>query len=251
MRIQVVTHPEYRQLHDELTLLPQHFEEEGTIVYQGRNLIKALRIGGTLRNVKSFKIPHWLNRFVYAYFRPSKAKRSFTYANLLLAKGIGTPCPIAYLVERSFWGIRRSYYVSEQVAFDYEFRDLRVQNPSDLEAILRAFTRFTWQFHQAGIYFIDHSPGNTLIQREEEGYRFYLVDLNRMKFKHITPYKGLKNFYRLNATDEMIAVIADEYARLTHSDATRMTSLLKKWTHRHDRQVQKQIEKRNAKKAFP
>ena len=237
MRIQVVTHPEYRQLHDELTLLPQHFEEEGTIVYQGRNLIKALRIGGTLRNV--------------AYFRPSKAKRSFTYANLLLAKGIGTPCPIAYLVERSFWGIRRSYYVSEQVAFDYEFRDLRVQNPPDLEAILRAFTRFTWQFHQAGIYFIDHSPGNTLIQREEEGYRFYLVDLNRMKFKHITPYKGLKNFYRLNATDEMIAVIADEYARLTHSDATRMTSLLKKWTHRHDRQVQKQIEKRNAKKAFP
>ena len=126
MRIQVVTHPEYRQLHDELTLLPQHFEEEGTIVYQGRNLIKALRIGDTLRNVKSFKIPHWLNRFVYAYFRPSKAKRSFTYANLLLAKGIGTPCPIAYLVERSFWGIRRSYYVSEQVAFDYEFRDLQL-----------------------------------------------------------------------------------------------------------------------------
>ena len=99
MRIQVVTHPEYRQLHDELTLLPQHFEEEGTIVYQGRNLIKALRIGGTLRNVKSFKIPHWLNRFVYAYFRPSKAKRSFTYANLLLAKGIGTPCPIGHADE--------------------------------------------------------------------------------------------------------------------------------------------------------
>ena len=39
----------------------------------------------------------------------------------------------------------------------------------------------------------------------------------------IPPLVGLKNFYRLNATDDMIDIIADEYARLTHSDAMEMT----------------------------
>lgn len=55
----------------------------------------------------------------------------------------------------------------------------------------------------------------------------------------ISPLVGLKNFYRLNATDDMIDIIADEYARLTHSDAMEMTRLLKEWTHAHDEQVLK------------
>ena len=62
---------------------------------------------------------------------------------------------------------------------------------------------------------------------------------------HISPFVGLKNFYRLNATDDMIEIIADEYARLTHSDSKEMIRLLKEWTHAHDERVRKRKEKRN------
>ena len=74
-----------------------------------------------------------------------------------------------------------------------------------------------------------------------------LVDLNRIKFMNISPFVGLKNFYRLNATDDMIDVIADEYARLTHSDAVEMTRLLKEWTHAHDEQVRRRKAKKTVK----
>jgi hypothetical protein len=98
--------------------------------------------------------------------------------------------------------------------------------------------------HRHSIYFLDHSPGNTLIAREGDAWRFYLVDLNRMKFRRISPCAGLRNFYRLNADEEMIKVMADEYARLTGSDAGEMVRLLSRWTHRHDERVRRRKARR-------
>ena len=59
----------------------------------------------------------------------------------------------------------------------------------------------------------------------------------------------LKNFYRLNADDGMIGIIADEYARLTGGDSGEMSVLLKKWTHEHDAKVLKRKQKKRAKKS--
>ncbi len=229
--------PEFESLRKEILALPERFRQEGKMLKKDRNVIKVLEVAGITMNVKSFKQPNFINQFAYAYVRPSKAERSFCYAEILTRKQVGTPQPVAYLVYRNGWGLTRSYYISLQQPYDMLFSDLRLQRPADLEQILREFTRFTWHFHSQGIYFIDHSPGNTLIKRENNHYRFYLVDLNRIKFKTITPLVGLKNFYRLNATDDMIDIIADEYARLTQADPIKMTRLLKSWTHAHDARV--------------
>jgi len=48
---------------------------------------------------------------------------------------------------------------------------------------------------------------------------------------------GLRNFYRLNASDTMIDIMAEEYACLTREDAGKMIGLLRKWTHEHDEKV--------------
>lgn len=236
--------PKYKSLEKVILDIPRRFEEEGEVIEDNRNVIKILEVEGVRLNVKSFKVPNVVNRFAYAYVRKGKALRSFEYANLLQSKGIGTPEPVAYIVYRNLWGVTRSFYISIQVDYDYLFRDLRVQRPADLEVILREFTRFTYHFHSQSIYFVDHSPGNTLIKREGDGLEFKLVDLNRIKFMHISPLMGLKNFYRLNATDDMIDVIADEYALLTRSDAGEMRRLLKEWTHAHDERVRKRKEKK-------
>lgn len=207
-------------------------------------MIKILDVEGLRVNVKSFKKPNVINQFAYAYIRKGKALRSFEYANLFREKGIGTPEPVACIVYRNLWGVTRSYYISLQVDYDYLFRDLRAKRPTDMESILREFVRFTYHFHSQSVYFVDHSPGNTLIKRTEGGIEFNLVDLNRVKFIQIPPLVGLKNFYRLNATDDMIDIMADEYARLTHSDSREMTRLLKEWTHAHDECVRKRKEKK-------
>lgn len=239
--------PKYQYLAEEILAIPERFEREGMLLYKGRNQVKMMEIGGLKLNVKSFKRPHVINRIVYAYFRKTKAERSFRYANLLQQYGIGTPEPVAYIVYRDWCGVSRSYYISLQVEYDYEFRDLKVKRPNDLESMLVAFTRFTYQLHEHGIYFVDHSPGNTLIKRKAEGYDFYLVDLNRMKFMTITPELGLRNFYRLDASDDMIEIIAREYARLRGGDAGQMTEMLKNWTHEHNARVAER-KRRKAKK---
>lgn len=73
--------PKYNHLKEEILALPQRFENEGEVIYAWRNLIKVLTIKGLKINVKSFKVPHIINRFAYRYIRKSKAERSYLNAD--------------------------------------------------------------------------------------------------------------------------------------------------------------------------
>lgn len=229
--IQYEINPEYAYLKEELLTLPERFRNEGDVIYSGRNILKIIEVGGIRMNIKSFKEPHLINKFAYAYIRKSKAERSFEYACKFMALGIGTPEPIAYILFRDWLGITRSYYISLQVDCDFTFRGLTELQPRDMDEILKAFTRFTYDFQSKGVHFIDHSPGNTLIKREDNGtYSFYLVDLNRTEFINIPPQEGLKNFRRLYPTEYMIDVMAQEYAHLTNADEKESIRRLQDYT---------------------
>lgn len=196
-----------------------------------RNSIKLFEVEGKTLNIKSFKVPHLINRVVYGYFRKSKAKRSFEFANRLLAHGIGTPMPIAFLENTSLLGLRDSYYVSEHLMADLTYRELvEIPDYPDGDSILRQFTRFSYLLHQKGIEFKDHSPGNTLIKKNEAGtYDFFLVDLNRMEFhEQMTFEMRMKNLCRLTPHQEMVAVMSNEYAKVSgESEALILETLWK------------------------
>lgn len=194
------------------------FDSKGDLFVKGsRNTIKIFETSLGDLNVKSFKNPNFINTLVYQYFRDSKAKRSYEFGLRLLQKGIGTPAPVAYAEFKNGIGLGKSFYVCRHINADYTYRDL-VENPNleNHEEILRAFTRFCFQLHQAGVEFKDHSPGNTLIKVEEnQSYSFYLVDLNRMNFHSQMPFEQrMYNLRRLTPQKEMIAVMANEYAKL-------------------------------------
>ena len=194
----------------------EKFNAEGQFINDGqRNSIKVFPIAEGILNIKSFKIPNPVNKIAYRFFRRSKAERSFKYANILISKDIGTPYPLAYAEEKSALGFGRSFYVSEHLDCDLTYREL-VTDPNypNHENILRAFTRFSYKLHENQIEFLDHSPGNTLIQTGEVEYRFFLVDLNRMNFKSLDLDERLKNFSRLTPKKEMIEIMASEYASL-------------------------------------
>ncbi len=207
---------EYEKYREEILSGITHFEEQGKkLDAPARNTIKVFKIGEIEFNIKSFKIPNAVNKIAYRFFRKSKAERSFHYAGILKEKGIGTPEPVAYAEESSAFAFGKSFYVSRQVPYDLTYREL-VIDPDfpQHEEILRAFTRFTYKLHENNILFLDHSPGNTLIQLSNGDYKFFLVDLNRMLFKPLNETERIRNFCRLTPQKEMVRIMAEEYASL-------------------------------------
>jgi len=209
-------HPLYQSKKIKVFEIISNFDTSGLLFGDGnRNIIKLFDLNSKKINIKSFKKPHLLNSIIYNYFRKSKARRSFEYANRLLENEIGTPQPIAYFENTSVFGLKQSYYISEHLECDLTFREL-VQIPEfpENELILRQFVRFTYSLHQKGIEFLDHSPGNTLIKKNKNGsYDFFLVDLNRMTFHQNMSFDiRMKNLCRLTYKEEMVKIMSNEYA---------------------------------------
>lgn len=238
-----IVHIDYAAHTTELLNLIINFDSQGKRLGDAeRNTIKLFELDGTTLNIKSFRKPNLINKIVYAYFRKSKAERSYTFANRLMERDILTPQPIAYFERSNFIGLQDSYYVSKHLNYDLTYREL-VHEPEypDHENILRQFTAFTWKLHQNNILFKDHSPGNTLIVKKDSHYDFYLVDLNRMEFRPLSFEERIKNFSRITPKKEMVEIMSDEYAKLSGEDYTKivtlMWNLVSKFQHKYHRKV--------------
>lgn len=209
------------------------FGNEGAVLYGGtRNLIKTFVLSdGLTINVKAFKIPKFFNQFVYHYIRKSKARRSFENANYLIDHGFCTPDPIAFIEESNWFGLQKSYYISEQLKMDFMFRELTINTEHpDFEVILKEFAGFSFRLHEKGIEFIDNTSGNTLIKKEDNGcYGFYLVDLNRMNFHEVMSFEmRMNNMAKLTGNAKVLRVICTEYAKLIGKDEQEVYETLKK-----------------------
>lgn len=213
-----IIHPSFQDKLNNLERFVLNFEDKGSYFINGtRNKIKLFDMDGIIINVKSFKKPHFINKIVYKYFRKSKARRSYEYATTLLEKGIGTPQPIAFFEKFNLIGLQESYYASEHLEVDLTFRELvEISDYPDYENILRQFTRFSFDLHEKGIEFKDHSPGNTLIKKKTDNqYQFFLVDLNRMEFHKSMDFDiRMKNMSHLTPVKAMVVVMSNEYAKL-------------------------------------
>ncbi len=220
--------------HHALMHIISQFQSSGKLFDdRKRNKIKLFDFEGKAINIKSFKIPNLINKVVYRFFRKSKARRSFEFAHQLLESGIGTPQPFAYVENHDFIGLTDSYYVSEHLDCDLTYRELvEIPDYPDRDNILRQFTRFSYLLHQKGIEFKDHSPGNTLIKKTVNGdYEFFLVDLNRMEFHRQMDFKlRMKNLCRLTPHKEMVAVMSNEYAKISGESESLIFETLWKYT---------------------
>jgi len=213
----LVVHSDFKKDQERLGRLLSDFGHSGTaLVDTGRNHIRKVALDNQQLTIKKFKTPGFFQGLVYRFVRKSKARRSYEYALRLRDLAIGTPEPVAYF-ERFGPGLKESYYICRYLDYDLDFRVLN-HNPQypNREEILRAVTRFTYQMHEQGVHFLDHSPGNTLIRKEEDGrYHCYLIDLNRMRFERLSFKKRLRNFRRLWLSKTMLRIMADEYAQLS------------------------------------
>ena len=192
--------------------IKQFFKENTNSIHKARNELKVIEHENQKLVVKYFKIPHFINKIVYTFFKKSKAQKSYEYA--LKIKDF-TPKPIGYIEFYKFGLLDESYFVSEKFDYDFTIREplLDINFPNKNE-IFKAFAQFTFDLHENGIYHLDYSPGNILIKKENDNFIFKIVDINRMKFLNMDLEKRAKNFSKLWAKDEDLEFIAKEYAKI-------------------------------------
>ncbi|WP_298520186.1 lipopolysaccharide kinase InaA family protein [uncultured Kordia sp.] len=245
-------HPDYQDQKEMILAFISGFETQGEYVTQGeRNVIKSFDLKDEKINIKSFRIPKTFNSFVYKFIRPSKAKRSFEYAEKLLSFGIKTPFPIAYIENHSAFGLKESYYVSAHIDYDFDFRAL-IHDPlfENRRFILEQFAEFCFQLHENNVNFLDHSPGNTLIVQDGKQYNFYLIDLNRMRFESMDLDKRMENLKRLWLSKLMIHIISKRYAKLANKELHEVQDVLLKHSQAFKRKInrKKYLKKKYLKK---
>ena len=61
--------PDFQELSSFVHELPTVFETGGKVIYKGRNELKEFDVEGKKLIVKSYQLPHLLNRIIYNFFR--------------------------------------------------------------------------------------------------------------------------------------------------------------------------------------
>lgn len=194
--------------------LPDNYSSIGKTIYKGRNELKEIEYGGICMVVKSFRIPNLINRIAYGIFRPSKARRSYEYANLILGKGIGTPLPVGYCTCRRGLLFSESYYACLKSECPNTYKDLIDGKFPETERIVKAIASLTAHIHKNNMLHKDYSRGNILFKDTPHGVKLEIIDLNRIRFHKVGMEEGCRNFERLPGTDQMTRWMAEEYASI-------------------------------------
>lgn len=220
MKKKMEINPDYSRLESFVRRLPDIFDTEGECIYKARNELKLFNVDGYVLNVKSFKIPIWLNRIAYSCFRTSKAYRSFHNSMKVLSLGLETPTPIAYLNCMEGGLLKQSFYVSLQSSYTHSVQEFRNLETTGKEDIVAEEGRFIARMHKAGILHKDLSGGNLLFEKDEQGIHFTLVDMNRIRFcRRIGKKRGLRNMERLRGSDRYFQLLTKAYAEECAYDA--------------------------------
>lgn len=220
----------YKTIKDFLINIKQFFDENSNTIHKARNELKVIEYMGVRTVVKAFKIPNKVNQIVYAYFRDSKAKKSYNNAVKLRKLGLNTPEPIGYIEFFRGFLFKESFFIAKKFDYDFTIREpLRNKELENREEIIKDFVKFTYSLHEKNVYHKDFSAGNTLVSKKDnETYEFSVVDINRMEFKVVDLELGLDNFAKLWLDDEDIILIARTYAKLAKKDEKQSIEILKK-----------------------
>lgn len=216
----ILINPKYASLRSFIEQIPDRMLREGETLKDHRNVIKVLTApDGQRLNVKRYHIPQGLNSLIYSWgLRKPKGQRAYEYPPILLQKGIETPENIAYIEDRRFGLLGYSYFVCTQCDYGHELYEVGKAPDGTYNELAVALASFTAHTHESDVLHRDYSPGNILWKKDDDGYHFSIIDINRMYFGKVDIEMGCANFARLWGPKSFIQLLCREYARLRGFD---------------------------------
>lgn len=201
--------------------LPERFDRIGQLIYNSRNQVRDIDIDGRHVIVKRFRRPPLHQRLDYTLCRPSKAQRAYDFGLRLLALGIDTPTPIAY-IETYHCGLYTDGFVVTLPCYDPDLRLLRSE-PDTHPELIDSIAQYLLRMHEAGFLHGDPNLSNFLYRpdtSEATGFHITTIDINRSQFiDKPTRHQCLSNMMRLTHIRPLLQNIVISYANLRGWDA--------------------------------
>lgn len=215
--MKVHIHPDYLKHKSFIRNIPSGNYEVEEVYCNKRNTVERVRIGDSFFVVKRYKRPTLANCVIYTWFRKSKARRSFEYAERLLKEGVATAEPIAYIEIKKHGFFHTGYFISEFIPHP-TLNKIEDLSQEDLDLAKGDFIQFTANLHKRNIIPLDYNKGNIFFYKEGEHFNFALVDINRILFKKTTLKIQVKAFEQLGLclNTDIDALLA--YAKIQNYD---------------------------------
>ena len=211
-----------RALCDFVEALPDRFAG-GTLIFEKRNTIRRFAVDSASVPeviVKRFHRLKGIKRLIYTFFRTTKASRAYHNGLELLARGIDTPEPLAFIEIKSGRLVRDCYFISRPTDFKAIRGPLNDATEFD-RPLARAFAVFAARLHEAGVLHHDLNSTNTIYRAEPDGsYSFSVIDTNRMDFTDGRPPLDacIANIVRFTRRLDLFEYVARSYAEVCGLD---------------------------------
>ena len=88
--MKIVLNPEYKFLQQFVQDLPTRFASEGKVIQDKRNTIKVFEYKELEINVKRYRVPIFINRIAYRFFRKSKEVKAYFNSLHVTKRGFNT-----------------------------------------------------------------------------------------------------------------------------------------------------------------
>lgn len=197
--MKVHIHPNYAKYEKSIRAIPSGEYEREEVYCNRRNTVERVRLGDKDFVIKKYKRPALINCLIYTWFRKSKARRAFEYAELFLQRGIETAPPVAYIEIKKNGFFHTGYFISEYLAYPL-ITDIYDDNIAEevKKELIQDLVSFTLQLHLNKVVPLDYNPKNIFYHKVGDKYRFALIDINRLKLGKLPGIRmSMKSFNQL------------------------------------------------------
>lgn len=179
--MKIVINPQYEYLNRHIQAIPLRNYHPTQTFCNKRNLVQKVMIENQEFVIKKYKRPTLANCVVYTYFRKTKARKAYEYANKLLEAGFETATAVAYIEISKNGFFHTGYFISEYLSYSL-FTDANQLSHKERKRFTEDFVAYTAKLHENDILHQDYNKGNILYYKKNERYHFALVDINRIHF---------------------------------------------------------------------
>ena len=164
MKIRI--HPHYAAYESFIRAIPSGEYEREEIYCNRRNTVERVRFGDKEFVIKKYKRPALINCLIYTWFRKSKARRAFEYAELFLQRGIETASPVAYIEIKKNGFFHTGYFISEYIPYPL-IGDIGEtgMDEEEKQLLTQDLVSFTLQLHLHKIVPLDYNPQQYILSQ--------------------------------------------------------------------------------------